>query len=554
MATPIGIDLGTSNSAIAYFDGKEPRIIPNVFGETVIPSKVIWNKDGRFYVGREAVNHPERYECENFTLGSIKRKMDQTGGFVLSGRRHYPPVVSALILAELRKQAEAFLKTKVDEAVICIPCNFGIIQRYATIEAAEMAGFKVLRILNEATAAAVAFSHLSGIGKNRELVLDLGAGTLDLSLIDYDQGIIEVKAIEGEEFLGGDDFDERIIKWIVEETKKNQGFDPIEDQQFEWHHIAKLRLKEAAEKAKIELSSQDKTRIYIPYIRNILGNPQHIDLELTNFIFESFCQDLIEKVIRQVDLFSAYGDETEREVEREVQKFIPDPKIKFKDKLKFWKEQPKIAVKEKIKDRVKIKEGLPNEVILTGGASKTRCLRNKLVSKYRNIRFIDREKELVAMGAAIQCGIMKGLCKDKLILDCISKSLGMETLGGVCTKIIPKFSKIPTSKKDTFTTTADDQTYIHIGVYEGERPMSQDNRKIIDLQFGPLPKASKGVPKIEVTFDIDAGGVLKVIAEDLGTGKQMAEIATAPQYTRLDPKLKNTIKVLIENWLAKRKD
>lgn len=549
----IGIDLGTSNSAIAYFDGEEPKIIPNIFGETTIPSKVIWNKDGRFYVGREAANHPERYECENFTLGSIKRRMDQTGGFILSGRRHYPPVVSAMILAELKRQAEAYLKTKIEEAVICIPCNFGVVQRYATIEAAEMAGFKVLRILNEATAAAVAFSHLSKIERDRELVFDLGAGTLDLSLIEYEQGIIEVKAIEGEEFLGGDDFDERIIKWIVEETKKNQGFDPIEDQQFEWHHIAKLRLQEAAEQAKIELSSQDRTRLYIPYIRNILGKQQHIDLELTDNIFESLCSDLIDRALNQIELIGRIEKTVDKEVEREIERKVPAPEmIPYKDKWKFWKEAPKKIVKEKIKEKVKVKESLPGKFVFTGGASKIKCLRNKIVAKYRNINFITREKELVAMGAAMQAGIIKGLCKDKLILDCTSKSIGMETLGGICQKIIPRFLTIPTSKSETFTTTVDNQEYIHVAVYEGERQMAEDNRKIIDLQFGPLLKASKGVPKIEVTFAIDAGGVLKVIAEDLGTGKQMAEVATAPQYTRLDPNLKNTIKVLIEKWLAKK--
>ncbi len=552
----IGIDLGTSNSAIAYFDGKEPKIIPNVFGEISIPSKVLWKKDGSFYVGREAVTSSHRYECENFTLGSIKRSMDKIGGFVLSGKRQYPQIISALILADLKRQAEVFLKTKVDEAVICIPCNFGVIQRYATIEAAEMAGFKVLRILNESTAAAIAFSCLSQCCEESELIFDLGGGTLDLSLIEYwKEGAIKVEATQGEEFLGGTDFDERIIQWIVEETKKSQGFDPIEDQQSEWHHIAKLRIQETAELAKIELSSQSKTRIYIPYIRNILGRQQHIDLELTDYMFESLCQDLIDRAVYQIELICGCGKEMEKEVEHEVKKYIPDyDKIKFRDKLKFWKEAPQKIVIEKYKEKVIVKGGLPNKIVFTGGATKMKCLKKKIMSKYKNINFISREKELVAMGAAIQAGIIKGSCKDKLILDCTSKSIGIGLKNDMYQKIIPKHSAIPTRKTDTFTTTADNQRHIQVSVYEGERPMTSDNRKIIDLEFGPLLPAKAGVPQVEVAFEIDPSNILKVEAKDLGNGDKMQVVNMASPYTKLDTNLKNKIKELIERWMTKRKD
>ena len=551
----IGIDLGTANSAIAYFDGKESKIIPNIFGETTIPSKVIWNRDGRFYVGREAINHPDRYECENFTIGSIKRKMDQPGGFILSGRRHYPSIVSALILAELKSQAEAYLKTKVDEAVICIPCNFGVMQRYATIEAAEMAGIKVLRILNEATAAAVAFSHLSDpkdAKDDKELIFDLGAGTLDLSLVEYGQGFIEVNGIGGEEFLGGDDFDERIINWIVEETKKTQGFDPIEDQQFYWHHIAKLRLKEAAEKAKIELSSQDRARIHIPYIRNILGKKQHIDLEITDSIFESICKDLIDKAVKSVGDFpeaKTAGIARYQNV-RMARKKKVDMR-RFRDKLLMRKPELK-EVNEEYTKSIPIEDKC--KLIFTGGASKMKCIKSAIYTKYYDrFNFIHRDKELVAMGASIQAGIFKGFRENKIVIDCTPKSIGMETLGGVYTKIIPKFSHIPVRELKTFTTTVDNQEYIHVAVYEGESPMASGNRKLIDLKFGPLLKAAKGVPKIEVTFDINVNNILTVDVKDPGTGKQMTEVVKASQYTMLDPKLKNTIKVLIEKWLAKRR-
>ena len=345
----IGIDLGTANSVISYFDGTHPKVISNEYGEAYMPSKVILLQDGNFCVGRDAINHSKRFESQNFTLGSVKRKIHEAGGFVIANKRFYPEAISAIILSKLKRQAEKSLGATIDEAVICIPCNYGVIQRHATIELADMAGLRVLRIVNEATAAAVADSFLSGKEDEKELVFDLGAGTLDLSVIEYSQGCVEVLSTEGAEFLGGDDFDNKIVKYIVEETKKQQGFDPIEDQPWEMRHIAKLRLQEAAEKAKIELSSQNITRIYIPFIRNKSGKPEHIDLELNNDGLERLCGDLINEIIRHTDKICKIGN--------------------------------------------------LNKFVFTGGSSKIKCLNDRIRNKYKGFKFINRDKELVALGA-----------------------------------------------------------------------------------------------------------------------------------------------------------
>jgi len=494
MTIPIGIDLGTANSTIAYFDGERPIIIPNTFGETVMPSKVILLQSGKYCVGRDAANHVERFECHNFTTGSVKRLMHESYGFVLNNKRFYPQVISAMILAKLKRQAEEFLKTKIEEAVICIPCNFGVTQRYATIEAAEMAGLRVILMANEATAAAVAFNFLSsGRYEEKELIFDLGAGTLDLSVVEYwKEGAIKVEAIEGKEFLGGDDFDNKIIGYIVEETKRSQGFDPIEDQPWEWHHIAKLRLKEAAEKAKIELSSQDRARIYVPYIRNILGKIQHIDLELSRDVFEAICGDLIEDILKQTDEVCKSG------------------------KFNF------------------------NKFVFTGGASKIKCLRDKVTARYKGLKFINREKDLVALGASLWAATKKGIVKDRLIIDCTGKSIGIGLKDDKYQVIVPKNSSIPLAKKDTFTTTQDNQRHINISVYEGENEKASMNRKIIDLELGPLNEEKAGVPKIELTFDIDANNILNISAAQLEQETEVEEEVnkTVPVDQPLREKLK----------------
>lgn len=553
----VGIDLGTSSSTIAFFDGNKPQIIPNVFGETTMPSKIILMQDGKYLVGREAANHVDRFASQHFTIGSIKRKMHEAQGFVSHGKKFYPQVISAMILAKLRQQAEEFLKTTVDEAVICIPCNFGVVQRCVTIEAAEMAGFKVLRIVNEATAAALAFNFLSGGYEESELIFDFGAGTLDLSLIEYGSGVIDVKAIEGIEFLGGDDFDERIIKYIVEETKKSQGFNPIDDQPGEWHHIAKLRLKEAAEKAKIELSSQSSTRIYIPYIRNVLGKAQHIDSELNDAVFESLCSDLIDNVFSSIDKICCQEivREVSRPVEREVNRVVRVPKERpFREKLKFWKEDEmdEKVVKEKIKDtvkeKIKDKKSLYfKKFVFTGGASKIKCIKDKIASRYRGLTFITREKELVALGAAIYAGIIKGATKNWLVLDCTPKSVGLGLKDNKYQVVIPKNTTIPTVKKDMFTTTKDNQKYVNITVYEGEQEKASFNRKILDLELGPLSPAPAGVPQIEVAFEMGCDNVLRLEATDLGSGKKLQTINSASPYTKLDPNMKNKIKQMLAN-------
>lgn len=550
-----GIDLGTANSTIALFDGHAPQLIPNSYNETIIPSKVILLKDGKFFCGRDAASHAERFEAHNFTIGSVKRQLHDCSGIIFEGKRYYPQIILAMILAQLKKQAEEYLKMKVDEAVICIPCNFGVMQRYAALEAAEMAGIKVLRMLNEATAAALAFIYLNKTqGEHKEFIFDLGAGTLDLSLINYGEKVVEVECTEGDEFLGGDDFDDRIIKYIVEETKKTQGFDPIDDQPGEWHHIAKLRIKEAAEKAKIELSSQPTARIYIPYIRNILGKTQNIDLEISAEIFSSLSKELVDKIMLITDQVIERNSRNisyERVEIKQIKRTIDERKIIDKILLK----KPKL--KEVIENVAsKIPFNLETKFVFTGGGSKIRFVKEAIQNKYKdgNISFINREKDLVALGAAIYAGIIKGEVKDWLLLDCTARSIGLELMGGILEKIIPKNTILPYKKTQTFTTTVDDQQYIRVSVYEGERPMASDNRKIIDLEFGPLPKAKKGIPQIEVTFDLDAANFLRISAVDLsGTCRELKNINTSSPYTKLNPELKEKITGMIDRWVYKKK-
>lgn len=550
-----GIDLGTANSTIALFDGHTPQLIPNSYNETIIPSKVILLKDGRFFCGRDAAMHAERFEAHNFTIGSVKRQLHDCSGIIFEGKRYYPQIISAMVLAQLKKQAEEYLKMRVDEAVVCIPCNFGVMQRYATLEAAEMAGIKVIRMLNEATAAALAFIYLNKTQtEQKEFIFDLGAGTLDLSLINYGEGVVEVECTEGDEFLGGDDFDDIIIKYIVDETKKTQGFDPIDDQPGEWHHIAKLRIKEAAEKAKIELSSQPTTRIYIPCIRNILGKIQNIDLEISAEIFSSLSKELIDKIMLTIDQVierSSRNIISERVETKLIKRTVDERKIIDKILLK----KPKLKeVIENVFSRVPF--SLETKFVFTGGGSKVKFVKEAIQDRYKNknIKFINRSKDLVALGAAVYAGMIRGGIKDWLLLDCTARSIGLELLGGVFEKIIPKNTTLPYKKSQTFTTTVDDQQYIHISVYEGEKPMASDNRKIIDLEFGPLPKAKKGIPQVEVTFNLDADNFLRVEAVDLaGTCRELKNINTSSPYTKLNPELKEKIAGMLDRWVCKNK-
>lgn len=527
-----GIDLGTANSAIASFDGRTPQLIPNSCNETVIPSKVILFQDGRFFCGRDAAMHAQRFEAHNFTVGSAKRQLHDCSGTIFEGKQYYPQIISAMLLAQLKKQAEEYLGMKVDEAVICIPCNFGVLQRYATLEAAEMAGIKVIRMLNEATAAALAFSYLNKAqSEHKEFIFDLGAGTLDLSLINYGRGLVEVECTEGDEFLGGDDFDDRIIRYIVEETKRTQGFDPIDDQPEEWHHIAKLRLKEAAEKAKIELSSQPTARICVPYIRNILGKSQNIDLEISAETFSSLSDDLVKRIMLITE--QAFASNSRN---------LTSARVETKQ----------------IKDAINGSSGAPvsleTKFVFTGGGSKTRCVKEAIQNKYKNenIRFINRDKDLVALGAAIYAGIIKGGIKNWLLLDCTARSIGLEIKGGVFEKVIPKNTTLPNRKTQTLTTIIDDQSYIRLPVYEGERPMANDNRKIIDLAFGPLSKVKAGIPKIEVNFDLDVANFLRISAVDLDSGKELNNVNTSSPYTNLNLELKEKIRGMLDNWVDKK--
>ncbi len=490
MGKIIGIDLGTTNSCVAIMEGNEPTVIANEEGKRTTPSVVAFLDDGERKVGdpakRQAIINPKR------TIFSIKRFMGRTYDEVqeeikrvpykvvrgdnntpridIDGRLYSPQEISAMILQKMKKIAEDYLGQEVTEAVITVPAYFNDSQRQATKEAGEIAGLKVRRIINEPTAAALAYGLDKVKGEKKIAVYDLGGGTFDISILELGEGVFEVKSTSGDTHLGGDDFDQRIIDWLAEEFMKDEGVDPRKDP------MALQRLKEAAEKAKIELSSTTTTEINLPYLIPVNGVPKHLVKKLTRAKFEQLIDDLVQKTIEPC-----------------------------KTALNAAGLQPSDI----------------DEVILVGGSTRIPYIQ-QTVEKFfgrkpaRNLN----PDEVVAIGAAIQGGVLSGDVKDVLLLDVTPLSLGIETLGGVFTKLIEANTTIPTRKTEIFTTATDNQTSVEIHVLQGERPLAKDNKTIGRFHLDGIPPAPRGVPQIEVTFDIDANGILNVSAKDKATGKE----------------------------------
>ena len=467
MSKPIGIDLGTTNSCIAFYEGRESTVIPNAEGGRVTPSVVAFTKSGERLVGmiakRQAITNPDR------TISSIKRKMGSKYRVKIDDKKYSPQEISAMILQKMKADAEAYLGEKITEAVITVPAYFEDSQRKATRDSGKIAGMKVLRIINEPTAAALAY----GLNKEQDqkiLVFDLGGGTFDVSVLDIGDGVFEVKATSGNNHLGGDDYDEKVMEWIISEFKKEQGIDLSGDK------MAMQRLKETAEKAKCELSTTQTANINLPFITADESGPKHLEMTLTRAKLVQLVSDLIDKC----------AGPTKRAMED-----------------------------------AGVKPGDLDHVLLVGGQTRMPAVRN-LVKKLagKEPRKDINPDEVVAVGAAIQAGVLKGEVKDVLLLDVTPLSLGIETKGGVFTRLIERNTTIPTKKGEIFSTAEDNQTTVEIHVLQGERPMAAFNKTLGKFQMIGLPPAPRGIPQIEVTFDIDANGIVHVFAKDLGTGNE----------------------------------
>jgi len=475
MGKIIGIDLGTTNSCVAVMEGGEPIIIPNVEGNRTTPSVVAFTKDGERLAGetakRQAITNPDR------TISSIKREMGKDYKKNIDGKDYTPQDISAMILQKLKMDAESYLGETITDAVITVPAYFTDSQRQATKDAGKIAGLNVLRIINEPTAASLAYGMDKDEGQHKIMVFDLGGGTFDVSILELGDGVFEVLATRGNNNLGGDDFDQVLMDYIAEEFKKENGVDLRED------NMSLQRLKEAAEKAKKELSSTMTTNINLPFITATASGPLHLNMDVTRAKFEELTSHLVEKTLEPIKLA------------------IKDAGIKASDIEK---------------------------VILVGGSTRIPAVQDavkKLVGKEPQ-KDINPD-ECVAMGAAIQGGVLSGEVKDLLLLDVTPLSLGIETLGGVTTRLIERNTTIPTKKSQIFTTAADGQTSVDIHVLQGERQMAHDNMTLGRFQLTGIPPAPRGIPQIEVTFDIDANGIVNVSAKDLGTGKEQKITITA---------------------------
>ena len=504
----IGIDLGTTNSVVAIVENGQPVVIPTAEGGRLCPSVVSFNPDGTRVVGqlakRQAIANAEN------TVIEIKRKMGSNYKVKILGKEYTPQEISAMILQKLKADAEAYLGEPVKKAVITVPAYFNDAQRQATKDAGRIAGLEVLRIINEPTAAALAY----GLDKSEEeqtvAVLDLGGGTFDVSILEVGEGVVEVKATSGDNHLGGSDFDQRIMDWLIEDFKAKHGIDLSKDR------MALQRLKEAAEQAKIELSSMPKTRITLQYIAADASGPKHIDVELTRAQFEQMTADLIERAMK--------------------------------------------PTRQALKDSGLSTDDI-DKVLLIGGATRMPMFQRAVKEffgkePYKGIN----PDEAVAIGAAIQAAVLAGEMKDILLLDVTPLSLGVETLGGVFTKIIERNTTIPVRKSQIFTTAADNQTQVEIHVLQGERAMAKDNISLGRFYLTGIPPAPRGVPKIEVTFDIDSNGIVHVSAKDLATGKEQKIVVQgrtnlseeeiqkmveeAQKYAEEDKKLKEKIETI----------
>lgn len=466
MSKIIGIDLGTTNSVVAVKEGDNITVIPNAEGSRLTPSVVAFTKEGERLVGqlakRQAIINPER------TIMSIKRKMGSDYKVVIDGKAYTPQEISAMILQKLKHDAEEYLGEPVTKAVITTPAYFTDAQRQATKDAGEIAGLEVVRIINEPTAACLAYG-VNREGEHKILVFDLGGGTFDVSILDVGEGVFEVLATSGDNHLGGDDWDQRIVDWMIAEFKKREGVDLSQDR------MALQRLREAAEKAKVELSSMPETTISLPFITATNTGPKHLELTLTRAKFEEMTADLLERVVGPVQRALSDAGLTSNEVDK---------------------------------------------ILLVGGATRMPMVQRKI----RELLGKEPTKginpdECVAVGAAIQAAILAGEHKDIVLVDVTPLSLGVETLGGVFTKIIDRNTAIPVSKSQVFTTAADNQTQVEIHVLQGERPMAADNVTLGRFVLDGIPPAPRGVPQIEVTFNIDVNGILNVTAKDKATGR-----------------------------------